>query len=57
MTVDPGGIAIGDVKVNVFVRVMLRYVAVELRSVQKLPPSVVAVLTGSVKALNAELVR
>jgi hypothetical protein len=52
----PEGMTSGLTRVSVFVRVMLRFPAVALRRDQKLPPALVAVVAGSVTALNAESV-
>jgi hypothetical protein len=51
------GMVRGLVRESVFVNVILRKVLVALRSVQKRPPSDVAVEAGSVTALNPEFVR
>ena len=51
------GIVSGLINVNVLVIVIDKYVPVLFRRVQKDPPSVVTVLAGSVRALNALLVR
>jgi hypothetical protein len=50
------GMTRGLVRDNVFVSVMLRLVVVALRRDQRFPPADVAVVAGSVIALNAELV-
>lgn len=51
-----GGITKGLDNESVFVSVMLRYVFVALRSVQKFPAFDVAVVDGSVTELNPEFV-
>ena len=52
-----GGITSGLDSVSVFVRVILKYEFVAFRKFQKAPALDVAVVAGSVTALNPEFVR